>query len=190
MKKTSLVLCLLLTACGSDPPPTVVFMGDSITAAWPISDYMQGAVNVGINGQTSAQMLARFQTDVLVRNPATVVILAGTNDILHTQNPTVDSIQKMADMAAHAGIRVIIGEVPPNSTWTDVITDPVQGNATIETFNAQIVMMANASGYPVADYYDALILPDGTQNSALFLDGTHPNRAGYHAMWPEVQTRL
>jgi lysophospholipase L1-like esterase len=151
---------------------------------------MRGAADVGINGQTSAQMLARFQTDVLDRKPTTVVILAGTNDILHTQNPTVDSIQKMADMAAHAGIRVIIGEVPPNRNWTDVITDPLQGNAAIETFNAAIVMMANASGYHVADYYDALVLPDGSQNSALFVDGTHPDKAGYNAMWPEVQKWL
>lgn len=196
MKWISFLLCAVIAGCGggSDtpaPPPTV-FIGDSITTAWPLSDYLQNTIDAGVSGQTSAQMLARFQTDVLARNPSVVVILAGTNDVLHTQNPTVANIQQMADLAAHAGARVVIGEIPPISNWaeSDVIADPATGNAAVEAFNAELVMMANASGYHVADYYDELILPDGLQNTALFLDGLHPDKAGYDAMWPELKKAL
>ncbi len=33
--------------------------------------------------------------------------------------------------------------------------------------------------------YDAFLNPDGSQNGSLFLDGTHPNPAGY-AVWQKI----
>ena len=72
------------------PPPNpnmlrVVFMGDSITDAWP---HMAGSffpdkdyIDRGIGGQTAPQMLLRFRQDVIALHPRVVVILAGTNDI-------------------------------------------------------------------------------------------------------------
>jgi hypothetical protein len=37
-----------------------------------------------------------------------------------------------------------------------------------------------------ADYYDEFLNPDGTVNDSLFLDGLHPNPAGYALMWKVV----
>jgi len=58
----------------------VVFMGDSITDAWPVAEYFPGEpyVNRGIGGQTTPQMLIRFRPDVIDLQPKVVVILAGT----------------------------------------------------------------------------------------------------------------
>lgn len=195
MKWLTPIIALLVSGCGggSSGPPAAVFMGDSITERWPLSDYVKDVVDAGISGQTSDQMLARFQTDVIATNAATVVILAGTNDVLKLQNPTVDNVQKMADMASRAGIHVIIGQLPPNSDWTtDSIyaSDPTAGDAAIEAFNADLVMMANAGGYTVVDYYDAMLLANGTQNTSLFVDGTHPDKAGYDAMWSVLKGAL
>src|SRR5689334_4600576 len=61
----------------------VVFIGDSITDFWKLSEYFPGKpyVNRGIDGQTTPQMLVRFRADVIDLAPKAVVILAGTNDI-------------------------------------------------------------------------------------------------------------
>ena len=68
-------------------PPSVVFIGDSITAIW--GSGQQGPqfaehpnwVDKGISGQNSNQLLARFQTDVIDLHPEIVHILIGTNDV-------------------------------------------------------------------------------------------------------------
>ena len=59
--------------------PKVVFIGDDITADW----FPQSAIwiNKGISGQTSGQVLARFQTDVIDSHPDIVNILVGTYDV-------------------------------------------------------------------------------------------------------------
>lgn len=152
------------------------------------SDY----VDAGVSGQTSAQMLARFQSDVIDRHPVTVVILAGTNDILRTSDPNTDNIARMADLAAHANIRVVIGLLPPCEDWHEpnIIADPVQGRAEVDRFNASLRLLAQSFGYRVADYHAALSLPDGSQNAALFADGTHPNLAGIKMEWDTVRPFL
>src|SRR5580765_3875006 len=64
--------------------PRVVFMGDSITELWDRDSgkffASKGYIGRGIGGQTTPQMLIRFQQDVVALNPKVVVINAGTND--------------------------------------------------------------------------------------------------------------
>lgn len=66
-------------------PPVAVFMGNSITEGWvnmhPQFFSENKYVGRGISGQTTPQMLIRFQQDVIDLQPEVVVILAGTNDI-------------------------------------------------------------------------------------------------------------
>ena len=76
----------------------VVFMGDSITDAWPrrVDTFFAGKpyVGRGISGQTTPQMLIRFRPDVVDLKPKVVVILAGTNDIAENTGPmTNEEIQ-------------------------------------------------------------------------------------------------
>jgi lysophospholipase L1-like esterase len=68
-------------------PPSVVFIGDSITAIWgggqegPQFAEHPNWIDQGIGGQTSNQVLARFQADVVDLHPEMVHILIGTNDV-------------------------------------------------------------------------------------------------------------
>ena len=85
----------------------VVFMGDSITDAWPqprFGTFFPGKpyVGRGISGQTTPQMLVRFRPDVIDLKPKVVVILAGTNDIAGNTGPmTNEEIQgNLASMAS------------------------------------------------------------------------------------------
>ena len=206
-----MILCLLQCACGSSsgstPPantvitaaiaPQTVFMGDSITQFWQngalpdhptanptLEQRFTGAVDVGIAGQTTAEMLARFDTDVIAHHPAVVVILGGTNDMLRVQTPTTDNIAAMASHASAAGIRVVLCTLPPIERWSAgvTITDATTGNAAVADFNSTLRMLASEYGYAIADYHAAMVLPDGSANDALFEDGIHPNDAGYAAM--------
>lgn len=71
----------------------VVLMGDSITDFWPkrspgIFVEHPNLVDRGISGEVTAQMLLRFQPDVIDLHPETVVILAGINDIAQNLGDT------------------------------------------------------------------------------------------------------
>src|SRR5689334_9744280 len=63
----------------------VVFLGDQVTELWAKSPagFFPGKpfLNRGIGGQTTAQMLVRFQQDVVALKPKVVVIQAGLNDL-------------------------------------------------------------------------------------------------------------
>jgi lysophospholipase L1-like esterase len=175
------------------PPPVpktaTVFIGDSVLLGMMSQSTNPTYVNAAISGQTSVQMLARFQSDVLDRNPLAVVILAGENDVLRTPDPSTDSIARMAELAAQAGAKVVICLLPPVEDWSpaNLISDPVIGRAAFARFNQSLKDLAAAFGYKVADLNTALSNPDGTQNAALFVaDGTHPNLAGIQKEWEVV----
>ena len=69
-------------------PPTAVFLGDSITALWSqegfgLSEWSQHPEwnNKGIIGQTSGQISARFDSDVVALHPDIVIICVGVNNV-------------------------------------------------------------------------------------------------------------
>ncbi len=75
-------------------------------------------VNRGISGQTTPQMLVRFQQDVVHLHPAAVVILAGTNDIAGNTGPSTqqmieDNYTSMAEIAKQNGIKVVFASITP-----------------------------------------------------------------------------
>lgn len=86
--------------------------------AW-LRVYMAGDMrmigNAGIGGQTSAQIAARFDTDVLAYKPDIAAILAGTNDLPDGTNgaSTIANLQGMYEKAAKAGILVLATTIPP-----------------------------------------------------------------------------
>lgn len=66
------------------PRRGIVYMGDLITELWGLADpafFAGDRVDRGISGQTTAQMLLRFQADVIALHPAIVHILGGSNDV-------------------------------------------------------------------------------------------------------------
>ena len=112
----------LTTAAPGDK--RVVFMGDSITDGWGRSqgtgEFFPGKpyVNRGISGQTTPQMLVRFEQDVVHLHPAAVVILAGTNDIAGNTGPSTpemieDNLAAMSAIAKANGIAVVMASITP-----------------------------------------------------------------------------
>lgn len=98
----------------------VVFMGDSITEQWSLSESFPGQpyVNRGISGQTTGQMVVRMIPDVVALKPAAVVILAGTNDISRatgavTAEMVENNLMAMTQLAQANGIKVVLCSILP-----------------------------------------------------------------------------
>ena len=189
-------------------PPSVVFIGDSITAIWGSGQGPQFAdhpnwVDKGISGQNSSQVLARFQTDVIDLRPEIVHILIGTNDvypgwILYPSDPNAinspANVEAMVQMAQDNGVHVILATIPPWGCDASAcnLAESADSSPTrydrINTWNAWIEQYALSKGIPVADYHSALLAPDGEHYEPdLTLDGVHPSAAGYVVITPMVE---
>jgi lysophospholipase L1-like esterase len=71
----------------------IVCLGDSITYGFPygpatswaarLSENIEARViNKGINGNTTSDMLARFERDVLKYKPTHLILMGGINDVV------------------------------------------------------------------------------------------------------------
>lgn len=182
------------------PPPApgeqrVVFFGDSITDGWPIANSFPGRpyVNRGISGQTTPQMLVRFQQDVVHLKPAAVIILAATNDIAGNTGPSTpemieDNFISMAAIAKQSGIRLIIASILPAAAyrWKPGI-EPADE---IRTINAWLKDFAQRDGDIYLDYYTALADAEGGMKPGLSKDGVHPTPQGYAIMAPLAEKAI
>jgi lysophospholipase L1-like esterase len=184
----------------------VVFFGDSITDNWSKAGYGgffpgQPYLNRGIGGQTTSQMLLRFQPDVIALQPDAVVILAGTNDIAGNSGPvgleTVEqNLATMAELAKLHGIRVVLASILPVS---DDKKDP-EGKpllrtqdrppAKVRALNAWLQDYARRNGHVYLEYFSAVADGSGLLKAELNNDGLHPNAAGYAVMAPRAEQAI
>ncbi|HXW07999.1 MAG TPA: SGNH/GDSL hydrolase family protein [Vicinamibacterales bacterium] len=176
----------------------VVFMGDSITDAWPqprFGTYFVGKpyVGRGISGQTTPQMLIRFRPDVIDLRPRVVVILAGTNDIAGNTGPmTNEEIQgnltSMAELARANGIRVVLASILPVSAYhtppNGVPQTTRRPMERIRAINGWMAKFAAAEKHGYLDYFSAMIDQSGLLREELSNDDLHPNEKGYAVMAP------
>jgi len=186
------------------PPPKqgerrVVFLGDSITDLWDLARYFPGKpyINRGIGGQVTAQMVLRFQQDVVALKPAAVVILAGINDLhgalqRETDQGIESNMQAMADMAQAHHVKVVFASIMPVNNYTEnarymlADRDPKR----IRALNAWLTGFCRSHGLQYADYYNVSVDRDGLLRADLTRDGLHPLPAGYQLMAPVVQAAI
>ncbi len=178
--------------------PKVVFMGDSITEGWykehPSFFDANGFAGRGISGQVTAQMLARFQCDVIALRPEAVVLLAGTNDIARNNGPIAeeriaDNIRSMAELARAHGMRVYLCSVLPAEGygWRPEVED---APARIERLNALLEDYARQSGCEWVDFYAAMADAARGLDPRYTRDGVHPTSEGYDRMEAILLPRL
>jgi lysophospholipase L1-like esterase len=175
----------------------VVFFGDSITDGWgrSVGIFFPGKpyVNRGISGQTTPQMLLRFQQDVVHLRPAVVVILAGTNDIAGNTGPTTnqmieDNFASMADIAKQSGIKVVLASILPaySYPWKPSIR-PVER---IRELNQWLKAFCAKNGCVYLDYYSSMADEKGAMLPSLASDGVHPTAQGYTVMAPLAEKAI
>ena len=177
----------------------VVFFGDSITDNWGrganTGPFFPGEpyINRGISGQTTPQMLIRFQQDVVHLKPTAVVILAGTNDIAGNTGPSTpemieDNLTSMAQIARSNGIRVVLASITPvyDYPWKPK-TFPTD---TIRAVNQWIQTFCATHNFTYLDYYAAMSDPTGAMLPGLSSDGVHPLAKGYAIMAPLAEKAI
>ncbi len=167
----------------------IILFGDSITEFWTPKNatlYQNlTIINRGISGQTTSQMVKRFQQDVVELHPHSVVILAGINDIAENSGPISleairDNIIDMVDLALTSNIKVILCAVLPANhiNWNPKIKPAEK----VIVLNKMIKMYANNNQIPFVDYYTVMVDENYGLQKKLGEDGVHPNLKGYKLM--------
>jgi lysophospholipase L1-like esterase len=163
----------------------LVFLGDSITQEWGggLGAAFPGVkvANRGISGDTTRGVLLRLRDDVLVLDPAAIVLLIGTNDIEEGATPeTITGNLRLilAAVKAHnPRMPVILCQIFPSS---ESMRRPAE---TIKATNALYVAAAkNDPQVVVVDTWSLFADAGGNAKAAEFPDLLHLNEAGY-ARW-------
>jgi len=169
----------------------VVFMGDSITELWDRDPgrffASKGYIGRGIGGQTTPQMLLRFQQDVVALQPKVVVINGGTNDIAGNTGPSTlemieDNLKSMAQLATANGIKVVLASVTPafDYPWKRGL-EPAEK---VVALNAWMKEYCSKAGCVYADYFTPMSDEKHGMKEGLARDGIHPTPEGYLIMAP------
>lgn len=196
-----------LKAAPPVPPVTharkAVFIGDSVTRLWAETDASfftsNGYIGKGKDGQTSKTIAARFNNDVVKNDPWIVHILCGGNDVAENDGAYVESsailanIEKMADMAEAAKIKVIIGSLTPANKfwWRADDWTPSKNGVTVVSHIVELNELLEAwceeRGYPFIDYYTPMVDSEGGFPEPYAYDGVHPTLEGFQVMDALVQ---
>lgn len=224
---TFLCYCSLLTVIlfltndlpAADPKPaTIVTFGDSTTAPrGPLVVYstilakelpQQGipvnVINAGIGGNTTQNAVARFEKDVLAKQPDLVVIQFGINDsaVDVWKNPPATA-SRVSKKQYEANLRSLIDQLQKRKIKVILMTsnslrwiprikklygkppydpdDPRGFNLFLKDYAQSVRDIAREKQMPLVDIYKAFEeygKQPGQATDDLLLDGMHPNTAG------------
>ncbi len=193
MRKLFALIIAILYISVAYAQPRAVFMGDSIFDSWDSTKHgghpqffkNNNFVNCGKSGEVTAQMVARFQRDVIDRNPDCVIICGGTNDIAQNNGYVpnrliMKNIKTMTKMAEQHNIDVILCTILPAARypWRPEI-EPVKP---IRNMNRRIARFAKRRHRKFINFYTPLATKHGALQTPLSKDGVHPNSECYTIM--------
>ena len=168
----------------------IVLIGDSITESWKgyspefftENPYL---INKGVGGETTPQILNRFNSDVVSLEPEFVIILAGINDIAQNTgyisvSETFANIVSMVEIANSHNISPILCSVLPASkiVWKPEIKS---ADLVIE-LNEKLKKHCIENNMVYVDYFSSMVGEKKELRSDLTYDGVHPDKKGYLIM--------
>lgn len=171
-----------------EAPPSGAGNETSQYAYWLMRAHPQWAVlNMGVNGERSDQIRARFERDVIERKPRVVILIAGVNDVYQGREAqhVKDQLGAMFARASEAGIPMVAGTIVPYNTAT------AEQNRKMHEINAWIRERAAES--PNLWFVDTrAAAADRNDPDRLFEspDGLHPSPAGYRRMAEAIEPIL
>jgi lysophospholipase L1-like esterase len=175
----------------------VVFLGDSIFEGWSVArpDFFKGKpyFNRGISGQVTAQMLLRFQEDVVNLLPNVLVLKAGINDIaenagVYDQQKTLNNIKSIVQLAKANKIKVVLCSVLPANrfVWRPALTPADK----VVELNTALQAYAKEENILYLDLYTAVVDDKKGMKAAYANDGVHPTVEGYRVLEPLVEEAI
>ncbi len=181
----TLLLVLLLTACGTDHPKlprlsqeaVVLAFGDSLTYGTGVAEQdsypavlqrliSRTVVRAGVPGEVTAAGLARLPDALDEHVPKLLILCHGGNDFLRNlgEQQAAANIRAMITLAKAKGVAVVLVGVPK----AGLLLSPPE-------FYEEI---AQEFGIP----YEAATLSDILMSRALKSDTVHPNAQGYRKL--------
>jgi lysophospholipase L1-like esterase len=196
----------LRTFSDDSPPPnppaastaTAIFFGDSRAEMWTAPAELEGFsfVNRGIDTQTSAQVLGRFDRHVAPLQPDIIIVQVGINDLKTIPlfpnrkaaiiNNCKTNIQQIVERSVSRGATVIlttifpIGPVPliRQPFWSPDVAQAVsEVNTYLHSLKAKNVLILDAY---------SLLAENGQVQSDYVRDTLHVNERGYEVLNQEL----
>lgn len=166
----------------------VVCLGDSLTYGYPYGPEVSWVcyvasrcplelINAGVNGNTMEDMERRYQMDVQRHYPDFLVIFGGTNDAYRFETTCAEVIYHLEKII----------KITQNDKICPVVALPMYAldeysAGKIERIRIEERELAKRFDLPCLDFARAFTDPEGRVREDLYLDGVHPNIAGYKAM--------
>ena len=169
----------------------IVFLGDSITDWYPISDIYNNLpiVKSGVAGYETDDILERMDTMVYQYNPTKVFLLIGTNDLKNDDDKTEKTSKKIIKILKQ------IHKHRPNARLYYEAIFPVNRslsgaedryNDEIKEVNKIVKEYCVKQNITYIDTYRLLEDSDGNFNKSYTNDGLHPNELGYSRISSEL----
>jgi lysophospholipase L1-like esterase len=179
---------------------SVAFLGDSITyQGWDVpGGYVKLVVAglstlgvhitpipAGVGGNTSRDMLARLDKDVISKKPDWMTLSCGVNDVWHHEGGvTLEDYEKnitsILDQCQAAHIKVLV------MTATFIQESDNGDNQKLAAYNDWLRATAKARNLPLAEengaYWAAIKAAPPHQGNYITNDGVHPNPVGHQIM--------
>ncbi len=164
----------------------VYYSGSYLVAAMIWGRQPCSVVFKGVSGQSAADGLTRFDTDVVSRRPPVVLINFGSNDMA-LDRTAVAAFADMRAMYAKAwkiGAKVIATTCPPRNTFTATqMKEACKLNTLMRNFAA-----TNPQDFTLVDIWRVLADPaTGNYLSGYTADGLHPNALGAWVLAKEFE---
>lgn len=159
----------------------IVFLGDSITAAFPLNELQLPTEpkNRGINGDTTRGVLRRLD-QVTAGQPRQIFLMIGTNDLIFGRS-------KETVVATYAKIlRRIQSESPATEVFVQsILPQDERLAADIHYINQEIAVLAEEHGYVYIDLFPDFADEAGGLRPEFTDDGLHLVNTGYK-QWQEL----
>ena len=179
---------------------TVVCLGDSITLGqisvsyiWPLRDRFVGYpvrfINAGVNNDLAYNLLTRLNP-VIRERPDTILVLAGTNDVLSSlsvlktlANFAVKGIPRWPNLAWYIrNMRLILGRLKASTRAAlAVATLPVLGED-LDSLANQRVRQYNQALAELTEEMNIPLLPVYERMAAVLREDPRPKRAYTHSI--------
>jgi lysophospholipase L1-like esterase len=179
-------------------PGGIVFVGDSLTEEFLVTDIYQGlnVHNRGIGGDTTIGLLKRMNESIFDLQPRKVILLIGTND-LALLNPTpeavITNIQLICEQikAKLPDAKLVLLSLYPTigEDFKDVTPESIKarGNNVIDLINGELFKLTSDLNIHYLDANSRLKDENGQLNKAYTRDGLHLNTNGYQVIQELLQ---